>query len=817
MSNKKNIIIIQAITPEKTQTYEIDKSEFIFGRGGKSDVIIRDVGISREHLKIKLAEDKILVMDLKSVNGTYIDGHRINRNQYIMVPAYSIISFGKCALTLKVHAESRTLEEQTQALASDKGLTTTAIATTVNTAINHPSQNPVGDLVGNLTSNSTSNSTDSFARDPAVHANNEESKPVVDAVAGKAVEKVISEVVSKSIEVSNYKNMIDLSAFPKTEEEHRLNFKNVGLDLPKYKNPGQHAKEIIEEAEYQKHAIIKSAEVFKSKTINEARILSKKASDESYVEYKKLVDSLLDNTRIELKKLRTDTEIVLSEKRLQANEDIQKMWEEHENQVRIDKEKQYSTFEKENKIKLDLALEKARSDIFAERHKLLAEAEAEILKKRLAYRVEFENEKTEHVMRIKMYTQELQKIQESTEENKKIYQESSNQKDTAEQELFKIMSQLKSEKENLTLISNSFKETQENQKLMEQKLAVFSETRNRTVVEIEKAQEELKNINLNFSNLSEKKQLLAEEIENMANTLKDAKTKAKSEVESTYAHLKQEEAKKFDDYKANQLKELQKIRDAHSDSIKNFSVDLSQEITTKLELLAAKNGYTKFDFEKHFELINSVIQIKGAINTGSESKHVQQLESWKNRKRQENFSLITKGFAAGLICVFLGKMAYDRLSIDPLKEKLARIASENKKRIAENKYTPTKTGIYYDNYVETTLFTENFVDVYLDKNIQSEWVNYATKYFLRQWKIDEEKVIKVISNANALVQNINESIPQIKKTQYKTDIAKLKELEDEYVQQQAAILGTHVKYEAYKKIEKEFFQSKMRERAPAGQ
>ena len=73
----------------------------------------------------------------------------------------------------------------------------------------------------------------------------------------------------------------------------------------------------------------------------------------------------------------------------------------------------------------------------------------------------------------------------------------------------------------------------------------------------------------------------------------------------------------------------------------------------------------------------------------------------------------------------------------------------------------------------------------------------------------------MVSNSTALVQNVNEMIPNLKKTKIKTDIAKLKELEEEYVQKQAIILGTNVKYEAYKKIEKEFFQIKMQSRVPA--
>ncbi len=813
MSSQKQIIILEAILPNKTQTYEIDKSESIFGRGGKSDIVVRDAGISREHMKIKLVNGVPHVMDLGSLNGVYVDGYKINLETFVAVHPNYVLTFGKCAVRVKISVPSPVSDDTALIKPAELAPDPKAPEATEQYT-QHPEQ---PELPINV---QPQQKAETAIYEPPPPEVKPEPKP---DIVVEAKPEPLPEAKPEAAENANstdspvFNKLMNLSAFPKTEEDYRLNFKNVGLDLPKYKNPGEHAKEIIQEAEYQKYAIIKNAEVAKSKIVNDTRILSKKASDEAYVEYKKLVDHLLDTTRKELKKLRTDTEVLLDGKRLQANEEIQRLWQEHDDLIRKDKETQMSTFEKENKMKLDLSIEKTRSDMFAERHKLLTDAETEVLKKKIAYQADFENEKNEHTKRAKIYGEELTKTQESIEEAKKIFKDAKTLKDAAQLELSKVTSLLKAEKENLQIITDSFKETQESHKVIENELASFTQTKNASQMEITQAKAELVKLNSMFSILSEKKQLLDEELHKLNDQVKDSKTKAKAEVESEYSNLKAQEAKKFDDFKANELKELQKIRDAHNDSIKNFSVDLSQEIATKLELLAAKNNTEKFNFEKNFELINSVIQIKGALNTGSESKHAQQLENWKNRKRKEDYSLMSKGFMMGLVLIFAGKFIYGKLHIDPVKEEMAQLALENKRRDIENKYVPDKSEKYYDNYVETTLFTERFSEVYLDSRNQQEWVTYATRYFLRQWKVEEEKVISVISNSNALVQNINESIPGLKKSRFKNDIAKMKEMEDEYVQKQANILGTNVKYEAYKKIEKEFFRAKIQGRVPASQ
>jgi hypothetical protein len=150
-----------------------------------------------------------------------------------------------------------------------------------------------------------------------------------------------------------------------------------------------------------------------------------------------------------------------------------------------------------------------------------------------------------------------------------------------------------------------------------------------------------------------------------------------------------------------------------------------------------------------------------------------------------------------------------------VQEELARQAVERKQYAAQNIYVPQKTGQYYDTYVESTLYTENFVETYLDDAVQQEWVSYATKYFLRQWKVEEEKVIKVIANSRALVQNIDESKNTLRKDRIKNDLEKLKTMEKENVASQSDILGTNVKYEAYKRLEKEFFSQKLQHRTPA--
>ena len=52
----------------------------VVGRAAGSDVFVDDPGTSREHCELWLMEDRLLVRDLGAINGTHLDGRRIQES-----------------------------------------------------------------------------------------------------------------------------------------------------------------------------------------------------------------------------------------------------------------------------------------------------------------------------------------------------------------------------------------------------------------------------------------------------------------------------------------------------------------------------------------------------------------------------------------------------------------------------------------------------------------------------------------------------------------------------------------------------------------
>ena len=75
------------------------------GRSPPADIVISDKSMSREHCIVGLANDELLVTDLNSTNGTYVDGDRIERAT--ILPVGAVVRLGRITLkhTIRLRAE----------------------------------------------------------------------------------------------------------------------------------------------------------------------------------------------------------------------------------------------------------------------------------------------------------------------------------------------------------------------------------------------------------------------------------------------------------------------------------------------------------------------------------------------------------------------------------------------------------------------------------------------------------------------------------------------------------------------------------------
>lgn len=80
------------------QQYLLTGTVTVIGRGGDSDIILDDTGVSRHHLELRSeGGGSLIATDLGSTNGTFVDGERIRTP--VRLRDRSLITIGRIRLT----------------------------------------------------------------------------------------------------------------------------------------------------------------------------------------------------------------------------------------------------------------------------------------------------------------------------------------------------------------------------------------------------------------------------------------------------------------------------------------------------------------------------------------------------------------------------------------------------------------------------------------------------------------------------------------------------------------------------------------------
>src|SRR5690349_17976466 len=66
----------------QTREFDIDR-EMTLGRHDGNDVVVKEEKASRRHCRVKPRADRVMLEDLKSSNGTRVNGHRI-KAEYVL-------------------------------------------------------------------------------------------------------------------------------------------------------------------------------------------------------------------------------------------------------------------------------------------------------------------------------------------------------------------------------------------------------------------------------------------------------------------------------------------------------------------------------------------------------------------------------------------------------------------------------------------------------------------------------------------------------------------------------------------------------------
>ncbi len=94
------------------RSYELICERTSVGRGSENTLTIRDSSLSRQHCEILTFGSEVIVHDLGSRNGTFVDGRRLNGSQ-AQAKHGQVIAFGNVQVRLDIDYVDEEMDEDT--------------------------------------------------------------------------------------------------------------------------------------------------------------------------------------------------------------------------------------------------------------------------------------------------------------------------------------------------------------------------------------------------------------------------------------------------------------------------------------------------------------------------------------------------------------------------------------------------------------------------------------------------------------------------------------------------------------------------------
>ena len=102
------LTVFQGVAVERS--VEITSEPLVIGRGTDQDFHVPDPKVSRAHCEVRLVGGRVLVRDLGSTNGTYVDGARVSGAREL--PASSLLQVGSHALRHEILTAEEVLRHE---------------------------------------------------------------------------------------------------------------------------------------------------------------------------------------------------------------------------------------------------------------------------------------------------------------------------------------------------------------------------------------------------------------------------------------------------------------------------------------------------------------------------------------------------------------------------------------------------------------------------------------------------------------------------------------------------------------------------------
>jgi hypothetical protein len=457
---------------------------------------------------------------------------------------------------------------------------------------------------------------------------------------------------------------------------------------------------------------------------------------------------------------------------------------------------------KEAHDEYELLLERARREGLMEREALMAELRSNIelerdqsLKKaREQLRVDTEQE-----------FERLDKCKKETVEVEKIVAELTAKKTSLEQESADVQRQINDFYEDMNNIRVKTEQAREQAK-------EIVADKNKLEAQLKSVQEQLVRMN---SELEKQTELKDTQIRAFENELIARKIK----LEDEFAALKKSEEAELKEHREEELRQWKTLKEQMLSDLYNTKQAISQDVAMQIEKVLV-NDLSSEKLRGHIATFKSLIDASIDEATASMSSKVNADSVAPRlalpRKKSMGMKWAVYASVFGAVALWTSQEAYQYIQSrkSPMTDAIENAAQEKRRDLEARKFNPPQVIDLKDNYVDAVIYTKGYKDRYLSDDFQKKLYLAASAYFLKQWKVPEEKTIQAVSANASLVQTLFNQKDGIHPDFVKDGIQKMRQAETANANSVKQILGSQVKQQALSRFERKFYQD-YNERGPA--
>lgn len=721
-----------------------------FGRNPDCSWSLSSPLLSRAHFKINYHEGKIFVEDLNSTNGTMVNGLPVPVDLPLEIKALDKISTGQAEFFFQIEDWVLTAPPEEPVVAE-----------------------PVAEVA------------------PEVFETREESTDLIKAQAPQAIlpEQLLFEAQQKAA-------ALIAKAHEEAEEKSRELFNKAQEERL---GAQQESERITQKAQFDAQKTMQKAQDVSEKLLDEARQSANKIREQAQSD----LNQKYLNFEGEMKKLRHKAEVEIEALRNSYKKDLEHHFEIEKNQV-LAELNQKAKFELETQISL----------FHRQNESLRQEAEA--------YSRDLKEKADQLFSQTEQRTQSLQdqikdlemKEQDLIQGIQSLEQLQHSLKTKNEEWLEKIQGLEQIEKEKEASVSELTKDLKNREDYLKKIEKEFfhrnSQLQNDYDELLAKLTEQRKSQEKEHFEFLSKNEQIQSELQQKISRLKAELELGKKEHRDKTEHAIQQEKERLKYLLQEELKSFHEQRQNSYQQILNHVPTLTKELQLLLEQhFGPKLGLK--EVSAHLPEISTQFQkiLYQAAGSSGLDPEQEKLKTPPLKKRSSDSQRFWSGFAvssfAFVILFFVGSQV--NWSLNPVQRAQEEQTRLKQLDLASRKFAPPQDQALRESLSESVIYTKDFAELFANPDFKNRSLKAGAAYMLRTFQVPEESSVAAISALQTMIAALHEQKEKIHPDYIKQDLAKMTDVEKQYLNQIKNILGTEVRRDALIKYQRDLFLS----------